>query len=123
MNVVIWVVQGLLAFMFLFSGGTKVTQPDEKLVERMHWIKTWPKGSSLFIGGVEVLAAVGLILPAALKIAPVLTPIAASGLVIVMIGAVVTHARAKEWSGVGMTVVLGLLALFVAITRFGAYSL
>jgi uncharacterized membrane protein YphA (DoxX/SURF4 family) len=123
MNVVIWVVQGLLAFLFLFSGGMKVAQPDEKLVERMHWIKTWPKGSSLLIGGVEVLAAIGLILPAALKIAPVLTPIAATGLVVVMIGAVAVHAREKEWSGVATTAVLGLLALFVAITRFGAYAL
>jgi uncharacterized membrane protein YphA (DoxX/SURF4 family) len=123
MNVVIWVVQGLLAFVFLFSGGMKVTQPDEKLVEKMNWIKTWPKGSSTFIGAVEVLAAIGLILPAATKIAPVLTPIAASGLVVVMIGAAVTHIRAKEPSGVATTTVLGLLALFVAITRFGAYSL
>jgi uncharacterized membrane protein YphA (DoxX/SURF4 family) len=123
MNVVIWIVQGVLAAMFLMAGGTKLTQPDEKLVEKMTWIKTWPKGSSLFIGTVEVLAAIGLILPAATKIAPVLTPIAASGLVVVMIGAVVTHVRAKEPSGAGMTAVLGLLALFVAITRFGAYSL
>jgi uncharacterized membrane protein len=123
MNVAIWVVQGVLAVLFLGAGATKLTQPDEKLVDRMTWIKTWPKGSSILIGTVEVLGALGLILPAASKIAPVLTPIAASGLVVVMIGAVATHVRAKEWSGAGFTVILGLLALFVAITRFGAYAL
>jgi uncharacterized membrane protein YphA (DoxX/SURF4 family) len=123
MNVVIWIVQGVLAVLFLGAGGTKLTQPDEKLVDRMTWIKTWPKGTSILVGTAEVVGALGLILPAATKIAPVLTPIAASGLVVVMIGAVVTHTRAKEWSSIGFTVVLGALALFVAITRFGAYAL
>jgi hypothetical protein len=123
MNVVIWVVQGLLAALFLFSGGAKVTQPEAKLAERMTFIPLYPKHSVRFIGAAEVLAAIGLILPAATKIAPVLTPIAATGLVIIMIGATATHLKLKETKAVPMTVVLGLLALFVAITRFGAYSL
>jgi uncharacterized membrane protein YphA (DoxX/SURF4 family) len=123
MNVVIWIVQGLLAAMFLFSGGMKVTQPEEKLREQMSWIEHYPENSVRLVGAAEVLAAIGLILPAVTKIAPVLTPLAATGLVITMLGATATHLKLKEFKVVPMTIVLTLLALFVAITRFGAYSI
>jgi hypothetical protein len=74
------------------------------------------------IGTVEVLAAIGLILPAVLDIAPVLVPLAAVGLILLMIGAAVTHGRRKESRNVAVNVVLLLLAAFVAWGRFGPYS-
>ncbi|MDT7725261.1 MAG: hypothetical protein QOI21_1837 [Actinomycetota bacterium] len=123
MNVVIWIVQGLLAAMFLVSGGSKLALPESKLKERMTWIDSYPKNSVRFIGAVEVLAAIGLILPAATKIAPVLTPLAATGLFIVMVGATITHLKLNEAKATPVTIVLALLSLFVAITRFGPYSL
>jgi uncharacterized membrane protein YphA (DoxX/SURF4 family) len=123
MNVVIWIVQGLLAAMFLVSGGSKLVTPEPKLKERMTWIDSYPKNSARYIGTVEVLAAIGLILPAATKIAPVLTPLAATGLVIVMVGATITHLRLNEAKATPITIVLALLSLFVAITRFGPYSI
>lgn len=123
MNVVIWIVQGLLAFLFLFSGGSKLVTPEPKLKEKMTWIDSYPKNSVRYIGAAEVLAAIGLILPAALKIAPVLTPIAATGLFVIMAGATITHLKLKEAKAVPFTIVLALLSLFVAITRFGPYSI
>ena len=74
------------------------------------------------IGALEVLAAIGLLLPAALDIAPILVPLAALGLVSIMIGAVVVHARRKENPMVGANVVLLVLAAVVAWGRFGPYS-
>jgi uncharacterized membrane protein YphA (DoxX/SURF4 family) len=123
MNVVIWIVQIVLAALFLGSGGAKLTQPEDKLAERMTFIPLYPKHSVRFIGAAEVLGAIGLIVPAATKIAPVLTPIAATGLFVIMAGATATHLKLKENKVAPVTVVLALLALFVAITRFGAYSL
>jgi uncharacterized membrane protein YphA (DoxX/SURF4 family) len=123
MNVVIWIVQGLLAALFLFSGGSKLVTPEPKLKETMAWIDTYPKNSVRYIGAAEVLAAIGLILPAATKIAPVLTPIAAVGLFVIMAGATITHLKLNEAKATPITIVLGLLSLFVAITRFGPYSI
>ena len=70
----------------------------------------------------EVLGAAGLVLPALVDTATVLVPLAASGLVLIMIGAAVTHARRGEYPNIAVNVVLGGLALFVAIERFDAYS-
>jgi hypothetical protein len=78
--------------------------------------------SSTSIGVLEVAAAVGLILSAALSIAPILTPIAAVGLILVMAGAVVTHARRHESLNVAVNIVLAVLAAVVAWGRFGPYS-
>ncbi|MFC0623023.1 DoxX family protein [Kribbella deserti] len=121
MNVVLWIAAGLLAAIFLMGGLVKATQSKEKLVTdpRMGWTVDFPAGLIKTIGILEVLAAIGLILPAVLDIAPILVPLAATGLVIVMIGAIVVHARRKEYQPVVMNVVLLVLAAFVAIFRFG----
>jgi hypothetical protein len=74
------------------------------------------------IGTLELLAAIGLILPAALDIAPVLTPIAATGLCVLMLLAVLTHVRRKERSGIVVTAVLFVIAAVIAWARFGPYS-
>ncbi len=123
MNIVIWILQSLLAVAFLAAGAMKISQPKEKLEAAMGWVADFSAPMVRFIGAVEILAALGLVLPAATGIATVLTPLAASGLVIVMIGAIVTHARRKEPQVIAMNAVLLVLAAVVAWARFGPYAL
>jgi uncharacterized membrane protein YphA (DoxX/SURF4 family) len=123
-NVVLWIVASLLAAAFLASGMMKVSRPAPKLVEAgMGWVDDLPLGLVRFIGVTEILAAIGLILPPLVDIAPILTPLAATGIVVIMIGAIITHTRRKDGAGIiiGNTVLL-LLAAFVAWGRFGPYS-
>ena len=120
MNVVLWIAAGLLAVLYLFAGGMKLATPREKLLENpnMGWAADFSEAAVKGIGAVEILGAIGLILPWALDIAPVLTPLAATGLVLVQAGAIVVHARRKETKALPMNVVLLLLAAFVAVGRF-----
>jgi uncharacterized membrane protein len=117
MNVVLWIVQGILAVAFLMAGAMKLTQPKEKLAANMAWVEDFSQNTVRLIGGLEVLGAIGLILPLALGILPVLTGIAAIGLILNMIGAAVTHIRRSEMPMVGVNVILGALAAFVAVGR------
>ncbi len=124
METVLWIIQGLLAAAFLVAGVTKLTQPREKLAAgQMAWADDFTDGQVKGIGALEVLAAIGLIVPAALDIVPILTAFAAAGLVLLMIGAAITHVRRGEGQVVPMNLVLGGLALFVAIERFGPHAL
>ena len=122
MNVVLWVVQGVLAAMFLMAGVIKSTQPREKLLAQMPWVEDFSTGTVRFIAVMELLAAVGLILPAVTGIAVVLTPLAATGLAVLMFLAVLTHIRRNEPGAIAFTAVLMLAAAFVAWGRFGPYS-
>jgi uncharacterized membrane protein YphA (DoxX/SURF4 family) len=123
MNVVLWIVAGVLAAAFLGAGLMKLAQPRKKLVDSgMAWVGDFGDGAVKTIGALEVLGALGLILPAVLDIAPVLVPIAATGLAVVMLGAVVVHARRKEPQSIAVNVVLLALAAFVAWGRFGPYA-
>jgi hypothetical protein len=122
-NVVLWVIAGLLAAAFAAAGLMKITQSKEKLAASgLAWTEQFSPGVVKLIGGLEVLAALGLILPAALDIAPIFVPLAALGLVLLMIGAAITHARRKEPSAIAINVVLLLLAAVVVWGRFGPYS-
>ncbi|MEU8267831.1 DoxX family protein [Sphaerisporangium sp. NPDC049002] len=121
MNVFLWILQVLLALAFGMAGVLKTTQPKEKLAANMGWVEDFSAGTVKFIGGVEFLAALGLILPAVTGIATVLTPLAATGLVLVMIGAIVVHVRRGEIQGVVINVVLLVLSGLVAWGRFGPY--
>ncbi len=118
MNIFLWILQILMAAAFAVSGTVKLTQPKEKLRGQMHWVDSVTTPQLRGIGGVEVLGAIGLILPWALDIARVLTPIAAVGLAIVMVCAAVVHARLKEYQQIGINAVLFVLVLIVAIGRF-----
>ncbi len=120
MNVVLWVVAGLLAVLYLGAGGMKLATPRQKLLENpnMGWTADFSDAAVKGIGAVEILGAIGLILPRALDIAPVLTPLAATGLAVIQIGAIIVHARRKETKALPMNVVLLVLAAFVAIGRF-----
>ncbi|MCW5951231.1 MAG: DoxX family protein [Propionibacteriaceae bacterium] len=123
MNVFLWIVAGLLALGFLGAGAMKLSQPREKLAASMGWVNDFSEPMVKVIGALEVLGALGLILPAATGIAPILTPIAAVGLALVMVGAIVTHVRRKEYPVIGVNAVLLILAIVVAWGRFGPYAL
>jgi uncharacterized membrane protein YphA (DoxX/SURF4 family) len=121
MNVVLWVVAAVLALAFLAAGLMKVVQPKEKLAASgLGWVEDFSAGAVKAIGAVEVLGAVGLVLPPLVDVAPVLAPLAALGLALTMAGAVVVHVRRREQFVPPL--VLGVLALLVAILRFGPWS-
>jgi len=113
------VVQGLLALAFLMVGAMKVMQPKEKMAEKMAWVEDFSQSQIRTIGILEILGALGLILPLATGILTWLTPVAAVGLVLTMIGAAMTHARrGNESQMMMMNVMLLALAAFVAYGRF-----
>jgi len=122
MNIALWMVAGLLAVAFLASGAMKLTQPKQKLASRFGWVEDFSAGAVKAIGTLEVLAAVGLILPAALDIAPVLVPLAAVGLVVLMAGASITHLRRHEAQMIASPMALLALAVLVVWGRFGPQS-
>ncbi len=116
MNIVAWVLQIVLAVLFLGAGGTKLTQPKEKLQPKMGWVEPVEPRNVKLLAAAEILGALGLVLPWATGIAKVLTPLAAVGLAIVMAGAVIVHMRRKEpWYA---QLVLLLLCIVVAAVRF-----
>ena len=124
MNIVLWVIAGLLAAAFLAAGLMKLTRPREKLAASgMAWTGDFSPWMIKTIGALELLAAIGLILPAALNIAPVLVPLAATGLAVVMIGAMITHARRRESQMITVNLVLLVLAAVVMWGRFGPYPI
>jgi uncharacterized membrane protein YphA (DoxX/SURF4 family) len=118
MNIALWIVQILLALAFLMAGIMKSTQPLEKLATRMGWVKDLAARNVRLIGILEILGAIGLIIPAVTGILPWLTPVAAIGLVLTMIGAMITHTRRGEFPSLGSNFVLLALAAFVVIGRF-----
>jgi uncharacterized membrane protein YphA (DoxX/SURF4 family) len=122
-NIVLWILQVVLALAFGMAGISKLTQPKEKLAAQMGWVEDFSQGTVRLIGLVELLGAIGLILPALTGILPILTPLAALGLVLVMVGAILTHQRRKETPMMAVNLVLLLLAAFVAYARFVAVPL
>jgi uncharacterized membrane protein len=123
MNVTLWIIAGLLAVAFALAGLMKIAQPKEKLAASgMGWTGDFSAGAVKAIGALELLGALGLALPAALDVAPVLVPLAATGLAVLMLGAAVVHARRKEQQMIGVNAVLLILAAVVAWGRFGSYA-
>ena len=123
METALWIAQGLLAAIFLVTGMTKLTQPRLKMAAGpMRWAADVTDGQFRAIGLVEVVGAIGLILPAALGIAPLLTPLAAVGLVLTMVGAIRTHVRYAETDRLAVPIVVLALALLVAVGGFGTCS-
>ncbi|MCX5741311.1 MAG: DoxX family protein [Proteobacteria bacterium] len=96
MNLAIWIVQGLLAVMMAGAGLFKLVTPHAQLVTKMPWARSWPEPRIKLLGAAEALGAAGLILPGLLHLLPILTPVAAIALVILMAGAVKTHLDRKE---------------------------
>jgi hypothetical protein len=114
MNYALWTVQGLLAALFLFAGGMKLILPLEALAGPI----ALPGLFMRFIGVAEVLGAIGLILPGLVRIKPGLTPLAAAGLVIIMIGATGITLMGGAIAPALIPLVVGLLSAFVAYSRW-----
>ncbi len=126
LNLALWIVAGILAVVFLISSSTKLFVPKEKLASiggaASRWVEDFSPGALKALGALEFLAAVGLIVPAALGIAPVLVPLAATGAVLLFAGAVITRLRRGERATVIGDLVYLAMAAFVAWGRFGPGS-
>ena len=122
MNVALWIAAGLLALAMVASGAVKAIQPKDRLRARMGWVDDWPGAGVKALGVLEVLGGIGLVLPPLVDIAAILAPIAAVGIAVIMVGAIVVHVRRKEYQGLPVNVILLLLALFVAWGRFGPHA-
>ena len=123
MNALLWTLQIVLAAIFAGAGAIKLIQSRDQLAKTLGgWVYEFPAPLLKPLGLAELLGAIGLIVPPLVHIAPILTPLAAIGLVLTMIGAVVTHARRGEFPNVAVNVVLAIMAAVVAWGRFGPYS-
>ena len=118
MNVGLWIVQVLLAAAFGMAGVMKTTRPIAELAQSMVWPGDIPAALVRIIGTAELLGAIGLVAPAVTRIKPVLTPLAACGLVTVMFLATVFHLTRGEYFALPINLVLGGLAAFVAWGRW-----
>jgi len=118
MTYTLWIVQGLLAALFLLAGGMKLVLPVEEMTKQIQL----PGLFLRFIGVAEVLGALGLILPGLLRIRPGLTPLAAAGLVIIMIGATVLTLAGGDIALALIPLVVGLLSAFVAYGRWSCFT-
>ncbi|MCU1277807.1 MAG: hypothetical protein JWM53_1353 [bacterium] len=117
LNLALWIVQIVVGAMFLLAGVMKSTQPIDQLAKRMKWVPALSPSTVRFIGISELAGGLGLIVPWATGIAPILTPIAAAALVVVMILAVGLHIKRHEWPEIVPGLVLGGLSAFVAWGR------
>jgi hypothetical protein len=123
MDVFLWIAAGMLAAAMLAVGSLKLAKSQADLAASgQGWVEDFSAGMVKTIGVLEVLAAIGLILPALLGIASILVPLAATGVVLLMIGAAVTHARRREYKNIVVNAVLAALALIIAVSRFGTHS-
>lgn len=118
MEIAIWIIQGILATMFLAAGIMKSVRPKEKLAASMPWVNDFSPAGIKLIGIAELLGAIGLIVPYLTGIAPVLTPIAAMALALVMALAAAYHLRKNEYKPIGFNLVLLVLLLIVAYRRY-----
>jgi len=115
MNITLWTVQLILAVIFLMAGTMKLTQPIEKFIEKdMDFVEGFSVDALYVIGTIEVLGAIGIILPALTGIFPLLTPIASVGLGLTMASAMLTHWSRREYPNVAFNIFLVTLTAFVA---------
>ena len=120
MNLALWIIAGYLAAAFLVAGTSKLFIPQKQLAKAPGggWVLDFSAGFVKALGAVEILGAVGLILPALLDIAPILVPLAAVGLALVMVGATIVTFRRQEIKHMLLNVTYLALAAFVAWGRF-----
>ena len=123
MNAVLWVLQLLLAMAFFAFGLLMVTRSRERLQRVAGWVEDFPAPAVRTIGVLELLGAVGVVLPGVLGVAGVLVPVAALGLAVILVGAIVTHLLRGEQDELGLPVALLLAAAVVAAGRLSAWPL
>jgi uncharacterized membrane protein YphA (DoxX/SURF4 family) len=121
MNVALWVLQVLLGAFFVFHATLMLRPSPARLQTGMRYVLEMPAGLRIFAGVAEGLAGVGLVVPPLVHVLPWLTPLAAAGLVVLMLGAIVFHVRRREYPNIGLNAALGVLAAIVAWGRFGPY--
>lgn len=121
MNIALWIIQVLLALVFGLASLAKLTRPRLALAGQMGWVVDFTDAQVKGIGVLEGLAVIGLIVPPLLHIGTFLTPLAATGLVFLMLGAAATHLRREELPQVAGNALLLVLAAIVALGRFGPY--
>jgi len=120
MNLILWIIAGLLAAVFLVAGANKLFISQEKLAKAPGggWVLDFSASFVKALGAVEILGAIGLILPGLLDIAPILVPLAAVGLAVIMVGATVVEFRRHEFTHVLLNLAYLALAAFIAWGRF-----
>jgi len=119
MSIATWLVSGILAGMFGMAGIMKSFRPIDKLLKSgITWANRFPASTVRVVGISELLGAIGLVLPWAVNVAPVLTPVAASALALVMLLAIFHHIKHKEYTAIILNGTLLILTAFVAYARF-----
>ncbi|QKW10550.1 DoxX family protein [Streptomyces sp. NA04227] len=125
MNLALWITTGFLAALFLGAGISKLLVPQEKMATMAtatQWAADFPPTALKTIGTLELLGALGLILPAALDTAPILVPLAALGLALVMTGAITLRIRRHEYALIAAEALYLAATLFIVWGRFGPES-
>jgi uncharacterized membrane protein YphA (DoxX/SURF4 family) len=118
MTTTLWILQGILAFIFLMAGTMKLIKSPDDLIEMgMDYAEDMSASSVKIVGLLEVLAAVGLILPVALNILPMLTGWAGVGVVLTMLGAILVHVRRGEMPQIAVNIIIGAMGAFVAYSH------
>ena len=123
MNVALWILQVLLGAFFVFHAFIMLRPSPERLQSGMKYVLEMPTGLRVFSGVAEGLAGLALVLPPLFKVLTWLTPLAALGLVVLMLGAIVFHLTRREYPNIGLNTFLGVLAAVVAWGRFGPYPI
>ena len=118
LNITLWVLQVLLACFFVMVGYSHALMPFDQIAQQATWMNDVPRWLSLFIGYAEIAGGLGLIIPAATRIAPWLTPLAALGLATIMILAIPFNVLKGEASVIWMHALIAVLAVFVAWGRW-----
>lgn len=117
LNIGLWVAQVILFGMFAMAGFMKISQSISDLSQMLPWASEVPALLVRLIGLSEILGALGLLLPSILRVKPNLTPLAAIGLTVVMLLALIFHVTRGEFEAIGMNLILGLIAVFIAWGR------
>ena len=117
MNTVIWIIQGLLTAIFFLTGFMKVSKSKEALSEHMGWVDSFGESQIKTIGILEIIGAIGLVIPMLLNILPILSVAAATGLAFTMLGAMMVHAKRKEHKEIGLNIVLFIASVMVIVGR------
>jgi uncharacterized membrane protein YphA (DoxX/SURF4 family) len=118
LSITLWVLQLLLASFFVMVGYSHALMPFEEIAREATWMNDVPRWLSLFIGYAEIVGGLGLVVPAATRLAPGLTPLAALGLATIMILALAFHVLKGEASVVWLHALVAALGLFVAWGRW-----